>query len=119
MRLVRQHERQRFDKMRRRLQQNFALGKRLGDESEFVIFEIAQAPVDQFRAPRRRVLSKIVALDQQHGQATTRGVARNAGAVDAAADHQQVVGPVVHAISRAGFYRMGYDLRSPEAPAMP
>ena len=119
MRLVRQYERQRFDKMRRRLQQNFALGKRLGDESEFVIFEIAQAPVDQFRAPRRRVLSKIVALDQQHGQATTRGVARNAGAVDAAADHQQVVGPVVHAISRAGILPDGLRSTPTRGPAMP
>jgi len=50
MRLVRQYERQRFDKMRRRLQQDLTLGERLGDESEFVIFEIAQAAVDLFRA---------------------------------------------------------------------
>jgi hypothetical protein len=52
MRLVRQHELQRRDDMRRGAQQHFALGQRLGHQPEFVVLEIAQAAVDQLGAPR-------------------------------------------------------------------
>ena len=72
-------------------QQDLALGERLGHQAELVVLEVAQAAVDQLRGGRRGRAGEIVLLDQQHRQAAPRGVARDAGAVDAAADHQQVV----------------------------
>ncbi len=52
VRAMRQHEAHWFDDMRRLGQQDFALGQRFADQAEFVMFEIAQATVDQFAAGR-------------------------------------------------------------------
>src|SRR5437867_4107885 len=57
---------------------------------------------------------QIVALDQQHGKAAARGVARDARAIDAAADDQKVAGLLV-AHRRSQVYRMRYDLPSGHA----
>ena len=83
------------------LQQHLALGERLGDQAELVLLEVAQAAVDQLGGRRRGRAGEIAALDQQHRQAAAGGVARDAGAVDAAADDQQVV-LAVHISRRAG-----------------
>ena len=91
MRLVRQHEQQRLDDVRRGAQQHLALRQRFADEPEFVVLEVAQPAVDQLRAPRRRVRGEIVLLDQQNRESAPGGVARDARAVDAAADDEQVV----------------------------
>src|SRR6185436_18446143 len=72
-------------------QQDLALGERLGDQAELVMLEIAQPAVDQLRGRRRSRRRQIVAFDQYHRQPAASGVARDADAVDAAADHQQVV----------------------------
>ncbi len=90
MRLVRQDELQRRDDVRRGAKKHFALRQRLGDEAEFVVFEIAQAAVDQLGAPRRRMRRQIVFFDQQYLQAASRRVARDARAVDAAADDGKI-----------------------------
>src|SRR6187397_2636850 len=104
MRLVWKHEQQLLDDVWGCAQQHLALGERFADEPEFVVLEVAQSAVDQLRAPRRRMRSEIVLLDQQHGKPATRGVARDPCAVDAAADDQQVVRKRLH--WRCEFYRM-------------
>ena len=70
--------------------QHLALDQRLANEAELVIFEIAQAAVDELARARRRSLRKIVLLEQQRRKTAARGVARDAGAVDAAADDDEV-----------------------------
>ena len=91
MRLVWQHEGQRLDDVRRLTQHDLALGERFAHEAEFELLEIAQSAVDQLRAPLRRRGCKVVAVDDQHLEAATRGIARDARAVDAAADDDEVV----------------------------
>jgi hypothetical protein len=91
VRHVRHHEAQRPHDVRRRAQQRFTLLQRLADEAELVVFEVAQAAVNQLRAARRRVRRQIVLLAKQHRQAAARRIARDAGAVDAAADDEQIV----------------------------
>ena len=90
MRLVRQYEAQRFDVVRRRIENDVALGQGFGDERDFVLFEIAQAAVDQLAACAGRVRSEIVLLDEQHRQAASGCIARDRRAVDAAADDEYV-----------------------------
>ena len=89
VRLVRQHERERLDEVRRDGEQHLALGERFGDQPELVVLEVAQAAVDELGAPLRRGRREVVLLDQQHRQAAARRVARDAGAVDAAADDRR------------------------------
>ena len=86
-----QHEAQRMDDVGRGGEQDLAFIERLADEAELVLLEIAQATVDQLARGRRRRLGEIAALDQQYVEAASRRVARDAGAVDPAADDQQVV----------------------------
>ena len=46
--MMRQDEAERLDDVRRRAEQDLALGERLVDEAEVVLLEIAQAAMDQF-----------------------------------------------------------------------
>ena len=90
LRRVRQHEAHRPDDVRRRAQQHLALDQRLAHQPELVIFEIAQAAMDQLAAARRGALardrpSRTAATDE----AAPGRVARDAGAVDAAADDER------------------------------
>jgi hypothetical protein len=55
------------------------------------VLEIAQAAVDELGRGRRRARAEVVLLEQQHAQAPAGGVARDAGAVDAAADDGEIV----------------------------
>ena len=71
-------------------QQHLALDQGLAHEAELVVLEIAQAAVDQLAAGGRGVLGEVVLLAQQHRQAAAGGIARDAGAVDPAADDQKV-----------------------------
>ena len=87
---VRQHEAHRPDDVRRGLEQHFALDQRLAHQPEFVIFEIAQAAMHQLAGARRGALGKVVLLAEDHRQAAAGRVARDAGAVDAAADHEEI-----------------------------
>ena len=90
VRHVRQDEAHRPDDVRRRPQQHLALDQRLADQPELVIFEVAQAAMDQLAAARRGALGEVVLLAQQHLEAAAGGVAGDAGAVDAAADDDEV-----------------------------
>jgi hypothetical protein len=71
-------------------QQHFAFDQRLANQAEFVIFEVAQPPMDQLGADRRCGARKIALLDKQHAEATPHPVARDAGAVDTTADDQEI-----------------------------
>ena len=87
----RQHEPHRMDQVGRRPQQHLALGQRLADQPQRAMLEIAQPAMDQLGRGRRGARAEVVLLQQQHAQAAAGGVARDAGAVDAAADDGEVV----------------------------
>jgi hypothetical protein len=90
--VVRHHEAQRPHDVRRALEQHLALGKRLAHQRELVVLEVAQAAVNELGAARRGVLREIVFLAQHDPVAAASQVARDARAVDAAADHEHVAG---------------------------
>ena len=100
---MRQDEFEAVDQVRRRLQQPLALVKRLRDQAEIVIFEIAQAAVNQLGRFRRRLTGEIALVDEQHRQAKQRRLARDRAAVDAAADDEEIV--VHHAPPTSFFSR--------------
>ena len=87
---LRQHEAQRPDDVRRHRPQPLALDQRLTHQPYLAIFQIAQAAVDQLGRGGRGMAGQIVLLDQRHRQAAPGRIARNPGAVDPAADDQQV-----------------------------
>ena len=91
-----QHEATALDEVRRDREQALALRQRLAHEAQVEIFEVAQAAMHQLAGGGRRVVREAVLLDEQHGEAAAGRVARDAGAVDSAADDEQVVGQVVH-----------------------
>ena len=104
----RQHEAHRPDEVRRHAQQHLALVERLAHQAERAVLEIAQAAVDQLGRGRRGAGGEVVLLDQQHAQAAAGGVARDPGAVDAAADdgevevgHVLLIVPLIRALSAA------------------
>jgi hypothetical protein len=76
--------------MGRRPQQDLALGERLADQPELVIFEISEAAVNQLGRGGRGVCGEVVFLDQEHAGSAHGRVAGDRGAVDAAADDEEV-----------------------------
>src|SRR5687767_12787755 len=54
--------------------------------------EIPQAAMDQLRARRGRMRGEVVLLHQQYVEAAPGGIARDADAVDASADDDEVIG---------------------------
>ena len=76
--------------MRRGGEQHLALDQRFAHQTELVIFEIAQTAVNQLARARRRALREVALFDQQHAEAATHGVAGDAGAIHAAANHDHV-----------------------------
>jgi len=91
VRAVRQDEAQRAHQVRGHAEQHLALAERLADQAEFVVFQVAQAAVDQLAAGRGGVRGEVVLLAEEHRQAAAGGVGGDAAAVDAAADHGEVV----------------------------
>jgi hypothetical protein len=59
---MRQHEAHRPDDVRRMRPQHFALDQRLAHQAEFVIFEIAQAAMDELGGGRGGAAGEIVHL---------------------------------------------------------
>ena len=72
------------------LQQHLALDQRLAHQAELVVFEIAQAAMDQLGAGRRGGAGEVGLLGEQHLEAAARGIAGDAGTIDAAADDKQI-----------------------------
>ncbi len=89
--VVRQHEAQRPGDVRGRVHQHLAFDERLAHQRVVVELEVTQAAVHELGARRGGVGREVVLLAQQHAQAPPGRVPRDAGAVDAAADHHQVV----------------------------
>ena len=69
---------------------HLALDQRLAHQAEPAVLEIAQPAVDQLGGGRRGAGGEIVLLDQQHAKPAPGGVARDPGAVDAAADDGEI-----------------------------
>ena len=69
---------------------DFALGQRLADQPELEMLEVAQPAVDQLGAPLRGRRGDVALLDQEHLEAAPGGIARDAGAVDAGADDEEI-----------------------------
>src|SRR5580698_6257006 len=92
--MVRQHEAQRTDDVRRDLPEDFALDQRLPNQLELVIFEVAQPAMYELGRPRRGAARQIVHFAQENRIAAPDRVARDTAAVDAAADDREVEGSV-------------------------
>ena len=78
------------DEMRRGLEQLRPLEQRLAHQRELEALQIAQAAMDQLRGGRRRGAGIIARLGEHDFQPAAGGVARDRGAVNAAADDQDV-----------------------------
>jgi hypothetical protein len=90
VRLVGKDEAQRPDDVWCGPQEHLALGERLADQRELELLQIAQAAVDELGARARRMGGKIVALAQPDTEASPGRVTRDADAVDAATDYQDI-----------------------------
>ncbi len=89
-RIMRQHEAQRAHDVPRIGEQHLALAQRLAHQAELAVFEIAQAAMDELARGRGGGAGEIALLAQNDAEPAPRGVARDPGTVDAAADHQQI-----------------------------
>ena len=87
---MREHEAHRPDDVRGVAQEHRALAQGLAHESEVAMLQVSKPAVDQLGAGRRGVRGQIVLLAEQHVEAAPRRVPGDAGAVDAAADDEQV-----------------------------
>ena len=86
----RHQESQWMHEMWRHAQQDFAFAHVGAHQAEVEHFEIAQAAVDQARWARGRARGQVVLLHQGDFEPAQGQVAGDAGADDAAADHQHV-----------------------------
>ena len=71
-------------------EQDFALDQRFAHQPEFIVFEIAQAAMDELGRGRGGRAGEIALLGQQDLEPAPGGVARDAAAIDAAADDGKI-----------------------------
>ena len=83
-------KRERPHEVRRGAEQRAPLAARLEHEAEVAVLEVAHAAVDEPRRAARGAAREVVALDERDAEAAERGVARDAGAGDPAADDEEV-----------------------------
>ncbi len=83
-------EAQRFDEVRRYVEELLALGEGLAHEVELVVLQVAQTAVDQAGRPLGGPVRDVALVQEQHLQAAHGGVPGDAGAVDAGPDHDEV-----------------------------
>jgi hypothetical protein len=76
--------------MRGRTQEDFTLEERFGDEPELELLEIAQTPVNKLAAGRAGLGAKVSPLHQNDTRPAACRIARDADAVDAAADDEEI-----------------------------
>src|SRR5579859_633500 len=91
---MRQHETKRPDDMGRDPPQDFPLDQRLAHQTKLVIFEIAQSAMHELGRPGRRPTSQVIHFAEKNRITPTGGVARDAAAVDAASNDQEVENPI-------------------------
>src|SRR5262249_38896507 len=88
---VRRHDHaERRGAVRRGAAKDLSFVGRFAHEADVALLEIADAAVDQLRAAARRARRAVGAPDERGGDAAEGGVARDAGAGDAAADDEEV-----------------------------
>ena len=88
--MVWQHEPQRPDDVRCAAQQHLAFLEGVAHEAELAVFEIPKPAVDQLGAGRGSVGGEVILLAQQDVETPPGRVAGDAGAVDAAADDEEI-----------------------------
>ena len=88
--------------MRRVLDEALAFGQRLVHEPELALVEVAQAAVDELRAPAAGARREVVALDERGAQAPAGRVERDTRPGDAAADDEHVEVVVTEPLQRRG-----------------
>src|SRR5213595_3264308 len=76
--------------MRREALQALALAHRLEHQAYVPLLQVAEPAVNQLGRPARRAGGEVTALDERHPESAHGRVARDAGAVDAAAHHENV-----------------------------
>jgi hypothetical protein len=85
-----QDEAQRPDDVGRGIEQALTLEQGLADEAELVIFQIAQSAMDQLRRGGGGIARQIALFAEHHGEAPAHRIARDARAVDAAANDEKI-----------------------------
>ena len=88
---VRQHEAHRPDDVRRHSPQHLALHQRFAHQAELVVFEIAQAAMDQLGRAGRGAAGEIVHLGEEDRKAAPDGIAGDAATVDATTYDENVM----------------------------
>ena len=116
----RDHEAQRADQMRGGAQPEAPLGQGLPNPGQIQVLQIAQAAMDQLEGVVRGGAAEVGAIDDRDPQATQCGIARDACAVDAGADHQQIEAPPgqprevsLHVARRAAELGQAVGVRTP------
>ena len=99
--MVRQHETKRADDVGRDLPEDFALDQRLADQPELVIFQIAQAAMHELGRPGRRPARQIIHFTKENRISAAGRIARDAAAIDAAANDGEVENPIAKDASPA------------------
>ena len=74
----------------------------LADEPHVAEAEVPEAAVDQLGRRRRRAAAEVAPVDERHREPVGRGRLGDAGADDAAADHEQVEAAIAEVGDRAG-----------------
>ena len=89
---LRQHEALRPDDVAGIREQHLALLQCLAHEAELEMLKVAQPAMDELGASRGGGAGEIAHLGKEDGEAAAGGVCRDADAVDAAADNDEIVG---------------------------
>ena len=84
----------RAGQVRRQLAQRVALGRRLANQADVALLQVAQAAVHELGGAAAGAAGEVAALDQPDRQPAQRRVARHPGTGDPAADDQHVEGLV-------------------------
>ena len=100
--LERQNETHGPDDVRRHGPQHLAFHQRFAHQTKLVMFKITQTAMDELGRGGRGAGGKIIHFRECNGVTPANGVTRNAAAIDAAADHENIVDCLVrHEFSRA------------------
>ncbi|MNV26608.1 hypothetical protein D3C71_1177330 [compost metagenome] len=91
VRAVRQHETHLLDDVRSLGQQHFTFGQGFTHQAEFVMFEVAQAAVNQLAAGRRGMAGQVILFTKEHRETATGGIRCDPHAIDPATDDGDIV----------------------------
>ena len=89
------------------LEQSLPFVQCLVDETDVAVLEVPQTAVDELGALRRGPAGEVVTLDERGAQAPCRGVERDAGSGDPAADDEHVELLVAESLEHRGAVERG------------